>query len=285
MNGFINIIKPKGLSSAKAVAIVKRKLHTPCGHMGTLDPMASGVLPIGVGQTSRLFDYLLDKKKTYVATFKFGVLTDTLDTTGAVTDRCVKIPSEEEIELNLPKFIGDISQIPPKYSAKCVGGAKSYTLARRGVEYDLPPKTVTVLSFRLIKRVTSDEFEFEIVCKGGTYIRSLARDLGYAVGSLAVMSALDRTESGVFDYKNGVTLKEFEDSEVPESYLIKSDLAVLSYPALVLSDYQATRLINGIKEKYGFESGLYRVYKGEEFWGVGEVSDGILKIKAYVREN
>ena len=284
MIGFINIIKPAGISSAKAVAIVKKKLGTPCGHMGTLDPMASGVLPIGVGKTSRLFDYLLDKKKTYIATFRFGILTDTLDTTGEITETSLKIPTKEEIESKLSGFVGEISQIPPKYSAKCVGGAKSYSLARRGVEYELPPKNVTVLSFRLINQISDNEFEFEITCKGGTYIRSLARDLGYAVNSLAVMSALTRTESGIFNMENGVELKEFEATENPEKYLIKSDSSI-SYPKLVLDEVQSIRLLNGLKDKLGFESGLYRVYDREEFLGVGEVTDGVLKIKAYVREN
>ncbi|MBE7087198.1 MAG: tRNA pseudouridine(55) synthase TruB, partial [Clostridiales bacterium] len=133
MKGFINVIKPAGMSSAYAVGAVKKKFNCPCGHMGTLDPMASGVLPVGLGKTSRLFDYLLDKTKTYVATFKFGLTTDTLDSTGSIIDSTDYIPTETEIEEKLKDFIGDIEQVPPKYSAKCIDGKRGYQLARRNI--------------------------------------------------------------------------------------------------------------------------------------------------------
>ena len=148
MKGFINLIKPEGMSSAYAVGRVKRKLHVKCGHMGTLDPMASGVLPIGLDKTSRLFQFLLDKQKTYVARFKFGYTTDTLDITGEITESGGRIPTESEILSVLDKFIGEIDQIPPKYSAKCVNGKRGYQLARSGVEFELEPKKVKILDFK-----------------------------------------------------------------------------------------------------------------------------------------
>ena len=120
MKGFINLIKPNGMSSAYAVGGVKKKLNCPCGHMGTLDPMAKGVLPVGIGKASRLFQYLLDKEKTYVARFIFGQITDTLDVTGRVAETTSVIPTKEQIDGVLKNFIGDIDQIPPKYSAKCI---------------------------------------------------------------------------------------------------------------------------------------------------------------------
>lgn len=284
MVGFVNIIKPSGVSSAKVVAIVKKKLKTPCGHMGTLDPMASGVLPVGVGKTSRLFDYLLDKEKIYQADFVFGFSTDTLDTTGKVVERTGVIPTEDEIKSKLSAFVGEIDQIPPKYSAKCIDGTKCYSLARKGIEFDLPPKRVSVLGFELIGKKSENVYSFRIRCKGGTYIRSLARDLGLAVGSLAVMSALDRIKSGVFDYSNAITLEDFEKSENPEKFLLPSDIAV-SFKKLVLSEVAATRLLNGIKENFGASDGIYNVYFEDVFLGVGVCENGVLKIKAYVREN
>lgn len=282
MVGFINIIKPKGKSSAYAVTAVKKRFNCPCGHMGTLDPMASGVLPIGLGKSSRLFDYLLDKEKTYVARFKFGFTTDTLDVTGEVTDRCNVIPSIEQINNVLPKFVGEIDQIPPKYSAKCIDGKRGYQLARKGVEFTLPPKKVTILSAVCKGQTDIDEFEFEFIVKGGTYIRSLARDIANEVGTLGVMSSLDRTKAGVFDYSNGVTIEQLFDSENPEKFLIAPDTTI-NFEKLILTEKQATKILNGVYENYGFKDGTYRVYNGEQFWGVGVTQDGVLRIKSYVR--
>ncbi len=282
MKGFINIIKPEGMSSAYAVGLVKKKFNLPCGHMGTLDPMASGILPIGISKTSRLFDYLLDKEKTYVAKFKFGVLTDTLDVTGTVTDNGKKIPNLEEISNVLPNFVGELDQIPPIYSAKCVDGKRGYQLARKGVKFELAPKKVTVLSAKCLGQTDVDEFKFEFVCKGGTYIRSLARDIAFACGTVGVMSALDRTVCGIFNYSNGVSVEQFKDSDKPEKYLIEPDLAV-NFEKLILTNEQATKVLNGVFENYGIKDGIYRVYNQKDFWGVGIAENGAIKIKSYVR--
>ncbi len=282
MKGFINLIKPKDMSSARAVTAVKKKLNSPCGHMGTLDPMASGVLPVGIGKASRLFDYLLDKEKVYLAKFKFGFTTDTLDVTGQVEDRCNFIPSIDDIQAVMREFVGEIEQIPPKYSAKCIDGKRGYQLARKGVEFELPPKIVTVLSAECLRQTGEDEFEFKFSCKGGTYIRSLARDIGLKVGSLGVMSALDRTVAGIFNYENGVDVDEFYNSDNPEKYLIPAENAV-SFEKLILTYKQATKILNGVYENYGFPDGTYRVYNESDFWGVGESKDGVLRIKSYVR--
>ncbi len=282
MNGFINLIKPSGMSSAYAVGAVKKKFNLPCGHMGTLDPMASGVLPVGVYKASRLFQFQLDKEKTYIAKFKFGFTTDTLDVTGEITDKTDYIPTKEQIESSLKNFIGLIDQVPPKYSAKCIDGKRGYQLARRGEEFTLPPKKVLIKSIELLSQTSDNEFEFKIECGGGTYIRSLARDIGIACNSLGVMSELCRTKSGVFTIENAVSVEEFVGSENPEKYLICSDLAV-DFPKLVLSPDRAQKILDGVYEDYGFNDGIYRVYNESAFWGVGEAKDGKLKIKAYVR--
>ena len=132
MTGFINVIKPKGISSARVVTAVKKKFHVPCGHMGTLDPMASGVLPVGVYKTSRLFDYLLTKQKTYVTKVKFGVLTDTLDVTGKIVKETSVVPTKSKIQSVLKNFVGEIDQVPPAYSAKCIN-------ATWKLQWPLPP--------------------------------------------------------------------------------------------------------------------------------------------------
>ena len=282
MKGFINIDKAAGKSSAQVVAAVKKIFKVPCGHMGTLDPLATGVLPVGLGKTTRLFPYLLNKTKTYRARFLFGLSTDTLDTTGKTENTTEIIPTEKQIIDNLDKFTGKIDQIPPNFSAKCVDGKRGYQLARRGVEFSLPPKTVEITAFSLVGQVSDREYEFEITCKGGTYIRSLARDLGVATGSLAVMSALRRTASGKFTVDNAVTAEELLAAENPEKYIIPADFAV-DFEKLTLDEIQAKKILDGVYEDYGFSDGVYRVYNGEEFWGIGEAKEGRLKIKAYVR--
>ena len=282
MKGFINIYKPAGISSAAVVSAVKKKFHVPCGHMGTLDPMAEGILPVGLYKTTRLFPYLLNKDKRYVARFKFGVTTDTLGVTGEVAERTGVVPDERTIISVLPRFIGEIEQIPPKYSAKCVDGKRGYQLARQGVSFELAPKTVTVNDIKLTRKTADDEYEFVIACKGGTYIRSLARDIGVASGTVAVMSALARVKSGAFDESNSVTLDDFRNSDTPEAFIIPPD-SVVDFEKLTLTQAQATKILNGVFENYGFKDGIYRVYNEREFWGIGETKEGILKIKAYVR--
>ncbi len=282
MKGFINLLKPEGMSSAFAVGAVKRKFNLPCGHMGTLDPMASGVLPVGIHKTSRMFGYLLDKQKTYEAEFTFGYSSDTLDSTGKREDETSFIPTAKEIEAVLGKFVGEIEQLPPKYSAKCIDGKRGYELARRGIDFELEKKKVTVLDFALTGQTGERSFTFKIDCKGGTYIRSLARDVALEVGSLAVMSKLERTASGIFNLGNGVSVEEFKASDEPEKYLIAPDDAV-DFAKIVLSNEKATRILNGLFDKYDYPDGTYRIYNEEEFWGIGSCKRGILRIDAYIR--
>ena len=282
MKGFINIIKPEGMSSAYAVGKVKKKFNSPCGHMGTLDPMASGVLPIGVGKASRLFQYLLDKQKTYLAKFRFGYTTDTLDVTGNVTDKTAKIPTLEEIKCVLNNFVGEIDQIPPKYSAKCIDGKRGYQLARKGIDFELAPKKVNILGIECMGQTAEDEYAFKIDCKGGTYVRSLARDIGLATNSLGVMSELKRTACGIFNLNNGVTIEQLLDSDDVSKFIIPAQSAV-SFEKLVLSSERAEKILNGVFENYGYPDGTYSVFNEEEFWGVGECVNGVLRIKAYVR--
>lgn len=283
MIGFINLIKPKGMSSAYAVGKVKKILKCPCGHMGTLDPMASGVLPVGIGKASRLFDYMLDKEKIYVARFTFGILTDTLDTTGVIEKQDGAIPTKEQIDIAVKNFIGEIDQVPPNYSAKCIDGKRGYELARKGVEFSLPPKKVKVLDFKCTNKVSDTDYEFVIKCKGGTYIRSLARDLGLSLGTYAVMSSLDRTECGVFNYQNGINVEDLQSAIDIQNKLIKAEDTV-NFEKIVLSKDQAQKILNGLYDDLGYADGTYRVYNENSFWGVGISKDGILKIKSYVRK-
>ena len=188
--GFFCVDKPSGIVSSAVVNKLKWLCGMPTGHMGTLDPLASGVLPVGVGNATRLFNYFLEKKKVYIAEFTFGVDSDTLDSTGELVYGG-RIPEAGEIEAVLPSLCGEVMQLPPKYSAKNIGGKRGYELARAGIEFELQPKQVRIDYIKLLgKGENENSFRFEISCGGGTYIRSIARDMAAALETKAVMSAL-----------------------------------------------------------------------------------------------
>ena len=271
MTGFLNIRKEGGASSAYVVSRVRRLVHTPCGHMGTLDPLASGVLPVGIGNATRLFDFFLDKKKTYLAHFRFGVTTDTLDGEGAVRP-AGRVPSRAEIEGVLPGFIGEIDQLPPKYSAKSVNGRRSYELARAGQEVELSPKRVRIEGIELLEQTGADEFSFRIVCGGGTYIRALARDIAAKLGTGAYMSGLVREGSGPFSLETAVRLSDLTPENVTE-HLIPTD-SVLPFPSISVED---KRYFQGIRIPCAREAGLYKIYSAEGFYGLGRVEGGELR--------
>ena len=271
MTGFLNIRKEEGASSAYVVSRVRRLVHTPCGHMGTLDPLASGVLPVGIGNATRLFDFFLDKKKTYLAHFRFGVTTDTLDGEGAVRP-AGRVPSRAEIEGVLPGFIGEIDQLPPKYSAKSVNGRRSYELARAGQEVELSPKRVRIEGIVLLEQTGADEFSFRIVCGGGTYIRALARDIAAKLGTGAYMRGLVREGSGPFSLETAVRLSDLTPENVTE-HLIPTD-SVLPFPSISVED---KRYFQGVRIPCVREDGLYKIYSAEGFYGLGRVEGGELR--------
>lgn len=278
--GFLNIDKPSGITSSTVVNKCKWLSGVPCGHMGTLDPLASGVLPVGVGNATRLFDYFLDKDKEYIAEFTFGVTSDTLDSTGELI-QTGDIPSVAEITRVLPDFRGEQLQMPPKYSAKSVNGRRGYELARAGVEFELQPKKVRIDSVELLEQISRDCFRFKIRCGGGTYIRSIARDIAEKLDTYAVMSALRRTQSGVFTLSNALPYQELEkDPTVSDlkAFLIPTE-RVLPFTALTLTGKDERRFFNGVAVETDERDGLYKVYQDGAFYGVAEVKDGKAKAK------
>ncbi len=280
--GFFNVDKPSGIVSSTVVNKIKWLSGIPSGHMGTLDPLASGVLPVGVGNAARLFDYFLAKQKEYIAEFTFGVDSDTLDSTGNLV-RGGQVPNESDISAVLPSFFGDIMQVPPKYSAKNVNGRRGYDLARAGVEFELPAKQVHIYDMELLGKVEGkeDAFRIKIKCGGGTYIRSLARDIAAALDTKAVMSALRRTQSGVFTLENAVPFSFFENepsAEELERYLIPTE-SVLPFARLELKDIQEKKLLQGQQVRVEVEDGTYKIYENERFYGLAEVQDGKAKAK------
>ena len=284
MNGFINYYKPSGISSAYAINRIK-KLFKGCkvGHMGTLDPLAEGVLPLAIGKSTRLFDFLLDKTKIYIAEFTFGYQTDTLDRGGIVEKKGGSIPTLQEVQNKLPNLIGKVMQTPPKFSAKNVAGERSYNLARRGVEVELKPKEVEIVDIEILSH-KEFSFEFKITCKGGTYIRSICRDLAKLLNTYATMTKLKRIKSGVFSIENSVTEQGVIDCLDLKSLLIKPD-AVINFDKILLNNHDYIELINGRQFEADYNDGTYAVYHGEnDFIGVGIVSDKKLKIKAYIKD-
>jgi len=276
--GFFNIDKPSGITSSAVVNRIKRLTGVPCGHMGTLDPLASGVLPVGVGNAARLFDYFLNKKKEYIAEFTFGVTSDTLDSTGE-TVACGFVPSAEEIEAVLPLFQGDIMQLPPKYSAKNVGGRRGYELARAGIDFELAPKRVQIEEVTLLGAVEgkTDTFRFKIRCGGGTYIRSLARDIAENLGAKALMSALRRTQSGCFVIGESVPFEELTEENM-ERRIVPTE-CVLPFEKIELSGRDRERIFNGITVSTDRADGEYKIFREDIFYGVAEVCNGKAKIR------
>lgn len=277
ISGFICLNKPAGMSSAAAVSKVKRATGMACGHMGTLDPMAEGVLPVAVGNAARLFQYLLEKEKTYRAVFRFGVETDTLDATGTILREGLPVPTAAAIESVLPEFIGNIEQMPPAYSAKSVNGVRAYMLARQGKEVQLKAKTVRINEFSLV-RGEGGSFEFVIRCGGGTYVRSLGRDLAAKLDTCASMTKLVREKSGYFTLENSIGLDGLADWR---SCLISPD-AVFDMPSVDFDGGDAKKLKNGLSLGFTGKGGLYKLYLDDEFYGIAEVKEGRVRAKAKI---
>ena len=278
--GFFSVDKPSGIVSSTVVNKIKWLSGVPCGHMGTLDPLASGVLPVGVGNATRLFDYFLEKEKEYVAEFTFGVDSDTLDSTGNVVQGG-HVPDEKDIEGVLPTFFGDIMQVPPKYSAKNVNGRRGYDLARAGIEFELAPKKVHIYGMELLGKISKDTFQIKINCGGGTYIRSLARDIAAALGTKAVMSALRRTKSGIFTLEKSLPFSFFEKDpsvEELETYIIPTQ-EVLPFEDLLLTEKQEKKILQGQQVCVENADGVYKIYQEGKFYGLAEVVGGKAKAK------
>ena len=286
MDGFLCLLKPPGMTSSDAVVMVRKKLPkgAKVGHMGTLDPEAAGVLPIGIGKGTRLFDYVSDKKKGYRAEICVGIETDTEDATGKIVSTgrgC----SEEEIKAVLPQFIGEIKQRPSMYSAIKVDGKRLYEAARAGEEVEVPERTVTVYDLRYVAQTGENRFLLDIDCGRGTYIRSLCADIGKALGTVAHMAFLLRTYAGIFNLENSVTVEEFLDNADSEDWnLLPLDAPLFHIPALHLGEGLEKAIRNGNPIHTGSwkkppENGIYRMYLGEQFVGMGEAENGDVRFR------
>ncbi len=286
MKGVLNLYKPKGITSSSAVVACRKILGTKAiGHMGTLDPAGEGVLLLGVGKATRLFDYFLTKDKIYEAEFCFGYTTDTLDGEGIVLDKTEQVPTVSQIQAALPQFVGVLQQIPPQYSAKSVGGVRAYKLARIGKTAELKPSRVEVKSLRWLAETDINTHLIRIHCSAGTYIRSLCRDVSQSLGTLGTMVSIKRVQCGNFSIQDSITLDRLK--EIGSSALTSVEESIASLPKLTLSDMQYTPLCNGIKipiteEKY--RNSDFALYCKGELFGIAHLVDDYIKVKTYLRD-
>jgi len=258
INGWLNLDKPVGFSSAKAVNRVRYLLNAKkAGHAGTLDPLASGILPIALGEATKTISFVTDSSKTYGFKIKFGEATNTDDMEGEIIEQSDFIPSAEEITKILPDFIGKISQIPPVYSAIKVDGKRSYKLAREGKEAKLEPRKVEIEDFKLTSDIKNNEAEFEVICGKGTYIRSLGRDLAKKLGSCGHISYLRRKKVGNFLENSAISLEKLETlvhNARPFEGLMPVEAVLDDIPVLNLNSSFLTPIRNGMAVKVDFQN-------------------------------
>lgn len=249
IHGWLVVDKPEGVTSTQALAKVRWLLNAEkAGHGGTLDPLATGILPIALGEATKTVSYVMDGTKVYRFTLKWGERTTTDDREGPVTERSDVRPAREQIDSALGAFLGEIQQVPPQFSAIKIDGERAYDMARGGETVELVARTVRIDRFELVSLPDDDHAEFEVQCGKGTYIRALARDLAVALGTVAHVTLLRRVRVGRFSLENAISLDDLaalEQGAAVERLLLPIETALDDIPALALTDAEAHRLRHG----------------------------------------
>ena len=287
VHGWLILDKPQGLNSTRAVGLVKRLYDAEkAGHAGTLDPLATGVLPIALGEATKAVPFVVEGTKVYRFTVRFGIETDTDDAEGKVTASSDRRPSSPEIEATLPRFTGEIIQVPPRFSALKVEGARAYELARDEEQFELEPRPVSIARLTLVAHPDKDHCILETECGKGTYVRALARDLGRALGSHGHVAALRRTRVGPFGEDRAVSVERLEALASDRDDLVTAlepvEIALRDIPALTVSAADAARLRRGQpvllrgRDAPILAGTIYAMARGT-LVAVGEVSEGELK--------
>ncbi len=261
-NGILVIDKPQDWTSHDVVAKLRGILHERrIGHAGTLDPMATGVLPVFVGRATRAVEFASEREKEYIAGLRLGTVTDTQDVTGTVLETHPVTAAHSDLEAVLDRFRGEIAQIPPMYSAIKKQGKKLYELARRGVEVEREPRPITIFELELLERVSETDWTFRVLCSKGTYVRTLCHDIGQALGCGGTLYSLRRTRSAGFSLDQALTLDQVAEAEDPASLLLPVDTCFGRYPVLTLTDAEDERKVrNGNPIFLDGADGEYRVY-------------------------
>ena len=276
MNGVLLVDKPQGFTSHDVVAKLRGICHERrIGHSGTLDPMATGLLVVFVGRATRAVQFAENDEKEYLARLRCCLVTDTQDITGTVLETCEKVVYEKELLDIFPEFTGEISQLPPMYSAIKVKGQKLYDLARKGVEVEREPRNITIKTLELTGKCEGD-FCLRVVCSKGTYIRTLCHDIGQRLGTGATLSALRRTRAGSFSVNDAHTLEEIS-KEGAEGFLLPVDMLFSQKPQLSITPEQREKCLCGNAFPSAAADGEYRVYGPEgDFLMLGTVENGLM---------
>ena len=277
MNGIVIIDKPQDWTSQDVTARLRRVFNTKrIGHGGTLDPMATGVLPVFVGRATRGVEFFEHAEKTYEAVLRLGITTDTEDITGTVLEeKKVEISEQEFLDI-LPQFRGEIQQIPPMYSALKIDGQKLCDLARKGKTVERKPRPVTIHELTCLE-FSGNTARLRVRCSKGTYIRTLCKDIGEALGCGGCMEQLRRVQAGAYTIAESVPLAVLLESEAPDTYLRPVDSMFTRYPAVKLTPKQAQRCRNGNSFSIQLPEGTYRAYdENGEFLALSQVTEGTM---------
>ncbi len=283
MNGIVIVDKPQDWTSQDVTARLRRVFNTRrIGHGGTLDPMATGVLPVFVGRATRGVEFFEHAEKTYEATLRLGVTTDTEDISGSILEEKEVAVSQEDFLRVLSRFRGKIQQIPPMYSALKVNGQKLCDLARKGKEVERQPREIEIFELECLA-FDGVEARLRVRCSKGTYIRTLCKDIGAACGCGGCMAALRRVTAGEYTIGEAVPLAQLLEAEDPEQYLRPVDTMFRNYPAVTLSSKQETRCRNGNAFTLAIADGTYRAYgQNGDFLALSKVENGIMStIKSF----
>lgn len=287
MNGILNIFKPKGMSSFDVVRVVKKVAKTgKVGHTGTLDPEATGVLPVCIGRATKIIDYIMDSEKVYEVTFKLGIRTTTYDLEGEILEeKDTSNLSNEDILGVVKEFIGEYSQVPPMYSALKKNGVRLYELARQGIEVEREGRLINIYNIEDIK-INNPYVSMKVTCSKGTYIRSLCYDIGEKLGVFATMTDLNRSKTSVFSQENSISVNDLTEENI-DDYIVTMEEALSKYEAITVHGKYVKLLVNGVrvadnrftKEKI-INNRLYRVYdEDSNFIGLGERNNSGFKIE------
>ena len=299
LNGFININKDSGITSNDVVFKVKKLLFpifgkVKIGHTGTLDPLATGVLPIALGEATKTIQFQMDGKKTYIFNTTFGTSTTTDDKEGDIINTTSHIPTKEEIEKILPSFLGKIEQIPPKYSAIKINGKRAYNLARNGNDFEIPPRPNFIHKLSLLKQISDTEFQFEVIANKGFYVRSIGRDIATALRSFGHISYLHRTQNGLFKIEDAISLDKLQKimQNTEKSLDVRNCIGDFLYPVsyglndilvLDISKEQNEKLKNGIQIPASLfnnlrDNTLYQVHYNQTLQAIVKNINNKLKI-------
>lgn len=277
MDGIVIVDKPADWTSQDVTAKLRGVFQTRrIGHGGTLDPMATGVLPVFVGRATRGVEFFEHADKVYETTLRLGITTDTEDITGTVLEEKPVCVTEEQVKTVLEQFKGDIQQIPPMYSAIKINGQKLVDLARKGKEVERKPRSITIFSLDFLG-MTGNDVRLRVHCSKGTYIRTLCKDIGAALGCGGCMAALRRTAAGSYTETEAIPLSKLVDCENPAQYLRPVDTLFSQHPAVALTEKQALRARNGNSFSIALEDGTYRAYdQNGEFLMLAKVENGTM---------